>query len=115
MLLYALFSMSRDEGAFRFSFGMPDRKKYRAAIHGYLGGQAGAGAMVDAIIGKANPSGKLNETWPVQLSDNPSYPYYPSKERTSEHREGLYVGYRYYDTTGKVRSCFATETRHQIY
>ncbi len=83
-------------------FVMPERSTYRAAIHGYLGGQAGAGAMVDALIGKVNPSGKLNETWPIALADNPSYPYYPSKERTSEHREGLYIGYRYYDTTGKA-------------
>ena len=82
-------------------FVMPARDTYRAAIHGYLGGQAGAGAMVDALIGKVNPSGKLNETWPIALEDNPSYPYYPSKERTSEHREGLYIGYRYYDTVGK--------------
>jgi len=82
-------------------FVMPERSTYRAAIHGYLGGQAGAGAMVDALIGKVNPSGKLNETWPVRLEDNPSYPYYPSGERTSEHREGLYIGYRYYETAGK--------------
>ena len=82
-------------------FVMPDRSTYRAAINGYLGGQAGAGAMVDAIIGKVNPGGKLNETWPEKLEDNPSYPYYPSKERTSEHREGLYIGYRYYDTVNK--------------
>ena len=82
-------------------FVMPERSTYRAAIHGYLSGQAGAGAMVDALIGKVNPSGKLNETWPLTLADNPSYPYYPSKERTAEHREGLYIGYRYYDTVGK--------------
>ena len=82
-------------------FVMPDRSTYRAAINGYLGGQAGAGAMVDAIIGKVNPSGKLNETWPEKLEDNPSYSYYPSKERTCEHREGLYIGYRYYDTVNK--------------
>ena len=82
-------------------FVMPERSTYRAAIHGYLGGQAGAGAMVDALIGKVNPSGKLNETWPIALEDNPSYPYYPSKERTAEHREGLYIGYRYYDTVNK--------------
>ena len=81
-------------------FVMPDRKKYRAAIHGYLSGQAGAGAMADALLGKVNPSGKLNETWPEKLSDNPSYPYFPSKERTAEYREGLYIGYRYYDTAG---------------
>ncbi len=81
-------------------FVMPDRSKYRAAIHGYLGGQAGADAMVDALLGKINPSGKLNETWPLALEENPSYPYYPSKERTAEHREGLYIGYRYFDTAG---------------
>ena len=82
-------------------FVMPDRSLYRAAIHGYLGGQAGVGAMADAIIGKVNPSGKLNESWPHKLEDNPSYPYFPSKERTAEYREGLYVGYRYYDTAGE--------------
>ena len=81
-------------------FVMPERTKYRAAIHGYLGGQAGAGAMADALLGKVNPSGKLNETWPEKLSDNPSYPYFPSPERTAEYREGLYIGYRYYDTAG---------------
>ncbi|MBP3401707.1 MAG: glycoside hydrolase family 3 C-terminal domain-containing protein [Clostridia bacterium] len=81
-------------------FVMPERSLYRAAIHGYLGGQAGAGAMADAIIGKINPSGKLNESWPHKLADNPSYPYFPSKERTAEYREGLFVGYRYYDTAG---------------
>jgi len=80
---------------------MPERSLYRAAIHGYLGGQAGAGAMADALLGKVNPSGKLNETWPHLLADNPSYNYYPSKERTAEYREGMFVGYRYYDSVGK--------------
>ena len=82
-------------------FVMPERASYRAAIHGYLGGQAGAAAMADAIVGKLNPSGKLNETWPERLEDNPSHPYFPSKERTAEYREGLFVGYRYYDTVDK--------------
>ncbi|MDD6034456.1 MAG: glycoside hydrolase family 3 C-terminal domain-containing protein, partial [Oscillospiraceae bacterium] len=81
-------------------FILPERSSYRAAIHGYLGGQAGAGAMADALLGKINPSGKLNETWPLRLEDTPAHPYYPSKERTSEYREGLYIGYRYYDTAG---------------
>lgn len=71
---------------------------FRAAIHGYLGGQAGTGAMADALLGKVNPSGKLNETWPLQLEDTPACAYFPSKERTAEYREGLYIGYRYYDT-----------------
>ncbi len=81
-------------------FVMPERNLYRAAIHGYLGGQAGAGAMADAILGKINPSGKLNETWPLALEDVSSTPYFPSKERTAEYREGLYVGYRYYESAG---------------
>ena len=81
-------------------FTMPPRDSYRAAIHGYLGGQAGALAMADALLGVVNPSGKLNETWPNALEENPSYPYFPSKERTAEYREGLYIGYRYYDTAG---------------
>ena len=82
-------------------FVMPERSLYRAAIHGYLGGQAGAGAMADALIGKVNPSGKLNESWPHRLEDNPSYNYFPSKQRTAEYREALYVGYRYYDTVSQ--------------
>ena len=56
--------------------------------------------MAKALLGQINPSGKLNETWPEKLEDNPSYPYFPSKERTSEYREGLYIGYRHYDTAG---------------
>ena len=79
-------------------FVMPERDLYRAAIHGYLGGQAGAGAMADALLGKVNPSGKLNESWPLSLEDVSSTPYFPSKERNAEYREGLYVGYRYFES-----------------
>ena len=82
-------------------FVMPDRSLYRAAIHGYLGGQAGGAAMANAIVGRVNPSGKLNESWPEKLEDNPSHNYFPSRERTSEYREGIFVGYRYYDTAHK--------------
>ena len=70
-------------------------------VHGYLGGQAGASAMVDVLIGNISPSGKLNETYPYYYKDTPAYHYYPSKERNSEYREALYVGYRYYSTVGK--------------
>ena len=72
----------------------------RAVIHGYLSGQAGAGAMAKALLGAVNPSGRLAESWPLTLEDTPCYHYYPGKERTSEYREGLLVGYRYYDTAG---------------
>lgn len=64
------------------------------------GRTGGSAAMADALLGKVYPSGKLNETWPLKLEDNPSYNYFPSKERTAEYREGLYIGYRYYDTAG---------------
>ena len=81
-------------------FVMPPKDHYRAAIHGYLGGQAGAAAMAQALVGEVNPSGHLAESWPLKLEDTPAYRYYPSPERTSEYREGLYIGYRYYETAG---------------
>ena len=81
-------------------FRMPDSKRFRAAIHGYLSGQAGGPAMADALTGTVNPSGKLSETWPLSLADTPCHNYYPGTGRTCEYREGLYVGYRYYDTAG---------------
>ncbi len=74
----------------------------KAILHGYLTGQAGAGAMLDLIVGRVNPSGKLTETYPMVYQDVPSSPYYPAKERNSEYREAIYVGYRYFDTFGKA-------------
>ncbi len=70
----------------------------KAVLHGYLTGQAGGGAVYDIITGAVNPSGKLAETYPVAYEDTPAFKYYPAKERTSEYREGLYIGYRYFDT-----------------
>ncbi len=79
----------------------------KAILHGYLTGQAGAGAILDLLTGRANPSGKLAETYPLRYEDTPSAPYYPAKERNSEYREGIFVGYRYFDTVGmKVRYPF---------
>jgi beta-glucosidase len=70
----------------------------KAVIHGYLSGQAGAAAMLRALTGEVNPSGKLNETYPMKYEDVSSAPYFPAKQRTAEYREGLYVGYRYFAT-----------------
>ena len=81
---------------------MPWHHCLKGLLHGYLYGQAGAGAILDIITGKVNPSGRLNETYPIRYEDTPAFRYFPSKERSSEYREGIYVGYRYYDT-GKVR------------
>lgn len=80
---------------------MPWYSYVRGIVHGYLGGQAGASAMLNVLTGKVCPSGKLNESYPVHCEDNPVLPYYPSKERSSEYRESLYVGYRYYTTIDK--------------
>ena len=83
------------------SVEMPWYQYVKGIVHGYLGGQAGASAMLNVLTGKVCPSGKLNETYPLHYEDTPAYEYYPSKERSSEYREGLYVGYRYYTTVGK--------------
>lgn len=78
---------------------MPWHNYCKAILHGYLTGQAGASAMLDIITGKVNPSGRLNETYPIKHEDTPAINNFPSKERNAEFREGIYVGYRYYDTS----------------
>lgn len=70
----------------------------KAILHGYLTGQAGASAMLDIVIGKVNPSGRLAESYPNRYEDTPCIRYFPSTERNAEYRESIYVGYRYYDT-----------------
>ncbi len=77
---------------------MPWLGRCKAVIHGYLCGQAGASAVLKALMGEINPSGKLAESCPVKYEDVSSDPYFPAKQRTAEYREGLYVGYRYYET-----------------
>ena len=70
----------------------------KSVLHGYLGGQAGALAMAKLLTGEAIPCGKLSETVPLRYEDVSSAPWYPGMEATSEYREGLFVGYRYFDT-----------------
>ena len=72
----------------------------RALIYGALGGQAGAGAMVDVLTGKVNPGGKLAETWANAYAETPAKDNFAGAGRTVQYREGLYVGYRYYQTAG---------------
>lgn len=76
---------------------MPWVDDVEAILEGYLPGQAGGGAIADLLFGHANPSGKLAETFPKRLEDNPSYLDFPGFNDRVEYREGLYVGYRYYD------------------
>lgn len=80
---------------------MPWINDVKAVLNGYLGGQASGLAVADLLTGKANPSGKLAETYPAALSDTPCYNYYPGTEQTAEHRESVFVGYRYYDSAMK--------------
>ncbi len=79
---------------------MPWLGSARAVLHGYLGGQAGAGGLLDVLTGAVTPSGRLAETVPVRLADTPCATRFPARGRTAEYREGLFVGYRYYATTG---------------
>lgn len=76
---------------------MPWADNVKSILHSGLGGQAGAGAVVNILLGAVNPSGKTCETYPMKFEDNPVYGNYPGGPVTSEHRESVYIGYRYYD------------------
>jgi beta-glucosidase len=84
---------------------MPWAARAKAILEAWLGGQAGGGAIADVVLGRVNPSGKLSETFPGRLEDTPTYPDFPSKNREAEYREGIFVGYRHYDTR-KVEPLF---------
>ncbi|MEH6944055.1 glycoside hydrolase family 3 C-terminal domain-containing protein [Bacillus sp. JJ722] len=77
---------------------MPWLNSVKGLLEAYLGGQALGGAIADLVFGEANPSGKLAETFPKQLSDNPSFLNFPGEGDKVEYKEGIFVGYRYYDT-----------------
>lgn len=76
---------------------MPWADKVQAILEMYLGGQAVGGATVDLLFGAVSPSGKLAETFPLRLEDNPSYLNFPGDGDSVNYAEGLYVGYRWYD------------------
>ncbi len=80
---------------------MPWIDSCEALIYGCLGGEAAASAMLRALSGEVNPGGKLAETFALQYKDMPVSQYYPGTELTSEYREGIYVGYRYFETAKK--------------
>ncbi len=80
---------------------MPWINKVKGIITGYLGGEAGASAMVNCLFGDINPSGKLSETYPLKLEDTPCFKNFPGSELSVEYKESIYVGYRYYDKVNK--------------
>ena len=76
---------------------MPWANSVDAIVESWLGGQAGAGGVIDVLFGKVNPSGKIAETFPVKLEDTPAYFNFPGEEGDALYGERLFVGYRYYD------------------
>ena len=77
---------------------MPWADKVKAIVEAWLGGQAGGGALADALTGAVNPSGKLAETFPNSIYDTPTFPHFPARNRHANYGEGIFIGYRYYDT-----------------
>ncbi len=78
---------------------MPWAQDVDAILEAFLPGQAGGGAVADILLGTVNPSGKLSETFPVRVSDTPSYYSFPGDYRTVSYGEGIFVGYRHYDAS----------------
>jgi len=76
---------------------MPWIHSIKSVVEAYLGGQATGVAVMDVLSGAANPSGKLAETFPLRLQDNPSYLNFPGDRDKVEYREGVFIGYRYYE------------------
>jgi beta-glucosidase len=81
---------------------MPWLPNVKAVVEGGLAGQASGGAIADVLFGVVNPSGKLNETYPVALQDNPSYFNFPGENHTVNYGEGIFIGYRYYEARNRL-------------
>ncbi len=77
---------------------MPWLKEVAGVLECYLGGEAVGEATADVLFGKVNPSGRLPETFPLRIEDTPAYPYYGVERNDVHYREGVLVGYRYYNT-----------------
>jgi beta-glucosidase len=77
---------------------MPWLPKVKAVLLMYLGGCQGGRAAVNLLLGRANPCGKLAETFPLRLKDTPCYRYFANDRYVAQYRESIYTGYRYYDT-----------------
>lgn len=80
---------------------IPWISEVKALLNSGLGGQAGGSAVANILTGKVNPSGKTAETYPLTFDDNPTFGNYPGGPVVSEHKESVYIGYRYYDTAEK--------------
>lgn len=83
------------------AFEMPWIENVKGVVHGQLGGQMIGAAIADVLLGNVNPSGHLAETYPLKLEDNPTAENYPGTKKNALHKEGIYIGYRYYETAKK--------------
>ena len=70
----------------------------KGIIEAYLAGQAVGEALLDVLYGDVNPSGHLAESFPIRLEDNPSYLYFGGENGVVSYQEGLFIGYRYYES-----------------
>ena len=77
------------------------RDRVDAIVLAWQPGEEAGNAIADVLTGKVCPSGKLTMTWPVSVYDHASSRHFPSRGATSDHEEGIYVGYRYFDTFKK--------------
>ncbi|MFW6277085.1 MAG: glycoside hydrolase family 3 C-terminal domain-containing protein, partial [Prolixibacteraceae bacterium] len=77
---------------------MPWIEDVNAVLEAYYPGQEGGNAIAKVLFGEVNPSGKLPETFPVKLSDNPAFGNYPGENNEVHYNEGIFVGYRHYDS-----------------
>lgn len=77
---------------------LPWHRNVKAILEGWLAGQGGGGAVADVLSGKVNPSGKLSETFPQRLEHDPAFLNWPGANGKVHYGEGIFIGYRYYDT-----------------
>ena len=80
---------------------MPWIDDVKALLNSGLGGEGGGTAVARLLLGEANPCGKITETYPLSFKENPTFGNYPGEPVTSEHRESVFIGYRYYDSANK--------------
>ena len=80
---------------------MPWLSEVKGLLNSGLGGQAGGAAVANILTGKVNPSGKTSESYPFSFEANPTFGNYPGGPVTSEHKESVYIGYRYYDSANE--------------
>ena len=76
---------------------MPWVNDVKGILESYLAGESVGTAQIDLLFGKANPCGKLAETFPVKTSDNPTFLNFSGNGHDVNYAEGIYIGYRYYD------------------